>query len=145
MLFRGKRVDNGEWVEGYLFKTKEHTYIAYAGQFDDDLFLSPKNIFIEVVPETVGQYTGLTDKNRKNIFKGDIVRLCDENNDTEWSAIVEFGNPNGEYNWGWQLKPIVDPHANKDILLWIEIDEFGISCEVIGNIHDNPKLLEVQK
>jgi hypothetical protein len=47
ILFRGKRKDNDEWVQGFLFQTQEHTYIAYDEQFDDDLFLSPKNIFIE--------------------------------------------------------------------------------------------------
>ena len=71
-LYRGKRKDNGEWVEGFLIKTNRHTYIAYAEQFDDDfnikLFLSPQNIFIEVIPETVGEHIGMTDKKGKKIF-----------------------------------------------------------------------------
>lgn len=70
ILFRAKRIDDGEWVEGFLLSTNEHTYIAYTNQFDDDLFLSPKEIFIEVDPKTVCQYTGLTDKNGRKIFAG---------------------------------------------------------------------------
>ena len=55
ILFRAKRIDDGEWIEGFLFSTNEHIYIAYQNQFDDDLFLSPKEIFIEVDPETICQ------------------------------------------------------------------------------------------
>ena len=75
MLFRGKRKDNGEWIKGFLFQTQEHTYIAYDEQFDDDLFLSPKNIFIEVEPRTVTEFTGLYDKNDKEIWEGDVVTM----------------------------------------------------------------------
>lgn len=52
---------------------------------------------------------------------------------------------NGEYNWGWQLVPITECDANKDILLWVETEMDYMFCEVIGNIFDNPELLEVQE
>lgn len=74
-LYHGKRKDNGEWVEGFLVKTREHTYIAYDEQFDDDLFLSPKNMFIEVIPETVGEYAGLLDEKGNRIFEDDIINF----------------------------------------------------------------------
>ena len=56
----------------------------------------------------------------------------------EWKAVVKFGNPNGKYNWGWQLVPIGECDMNKDILLWIDMEI--ANCEVIGNIFDNEDL-----
>jgi uncharacterized phage protein (TIGR01671 family) len=98
------------------------------GEFDDTY---------QVLPETVGQYTGLTDKNGKKVFEGDIVKCTDTTYDYSFTAVVMFGNPNGEYNWGFQLKRIRGASANTDILLWFDMDDVGACAEVIGNIHDN--------
>ena len=137
ILFRGKTSD-GEWVEGDLLQTRYHSgHIEY-----QIMPQTPVSSAVPVLPETVGQYTGLTDRNGKRIFEGDIVRLTDEHNEIEWTAVVVFGNPNGEYNWGWQLKAIGEFDGNKDILLWVDMEESGAYCEVIGNIYDNPELME---
>lgn len=93
----------------------------------------------------VMQYTGLKDKNRKEIFESDIVKCVDKNSGIEFIAIVEFGNPNGEYNWGWQLRHIKGDKPNLDILLWVEMEDSGATCEVIGNIYENPELLNELK
>jgi uncharacterized phage protein (TIGR01671 family) len=86
----------------------------------------------------------LTDKNGKKIFEGDIVKCTDTFSDYEFIAVVMFGNPKGEYNWGFQLNRISGANANTDILLWVDMEETGAFIEVIGNIHDNPELLGVE-
>ena len=135
ILFRGKRTDNGTWACGYLFCIWERTYLCWG---------TTNNVpnMKEVLPETVGQYTGLTDKNGKKIFEGDIVKLTDDYNDFEWKAVVVFGNPGGAYCWGWNFLPIDGYKGTTDILMWVEMEATGAYCEVIGNIYDNPELMK---
>ena len=133
IIFRGKREDNGEWI------TESETYIKDG----DGTWLSDESHdVVKVIPETVGQYTGLTDKNGTKIFEGDIVKLTDDCNNFEWKAVVVFGNPGGAYCWGWNFLPIDGYKGTTDILMWVEMEATGAYCEVIGNIHDNPELLE---
>ena len=91
------------------------------------------------------QFTGLYDRNGKEIYEGDIVKLYKPELKIEWTAIVEFGNPNGVYNWGYQLKPITNNaiiyHYNSDILCWVGMEDINVYCEVIGNIYENPELV----
>ena len=142
ILFRGKRTDSGEWIEGDLLQIKYYNKPIIECKIMPQ---TPISSAYPVLSETVGQFTGLTDKNGRKIFEGDIVRLTDEHNEIEWTAVVVFGNPNGEYNWGWQLKAIGEFDGNKDILLWVDMEETGAYCEIIGNIYDNSDLLEVKQ
>lgn len=133
ILFRGRRTD-GIWQTGYYF----------AKPILDRFFILQGEEQWEVDPFTVCRYTELTDKNGVKIFENDIVKLSyvdkiDDELSTEWFAVVEFGNPNGEYNWGFQLKPISEYKGNTDILLWVDMEETGAYCEVIGNIFDNKR------
>lgn len=132
ILFRGKRIDNGEWVVGipWIFAPPVNkAVIVYAmGLVGEDDDTSRYCECHEVDPSTIGQYTGLTDKNDKKIFEGDIV------SDGGFSGIVVFDDKDD----GAFL--VIDPFA-------VDTDgEFFsglIDREVVGNIHDDPELLEI--
>ena len=132
ILFRGKRIDNGEWVEGWYQPPIERddyifgTTIAYIceGYLDD----------VEVDPSTVSQYTGLTDKNGKRIFEGDIVST----DITRPYLIVEFRDGCFMFNCndgGKDYYDIMLPILEKAQTEY----KYG---EVIGNIHDNPEFIK---
>ena len=132
ILFKAKRLDNGEWVEGYLFETNDNSYIAYNGQFDDDLFLSPQNIFIPIDKYTICQYTGLTDKNGNKIWENDI---CDKKE--KYPEVVK------QYQGDWVLdysylfgKNVGYSYCN---LGFYACERKCV--EVISNIFDNPELI----
>ena len=133
ILFRGKRVDNGEWVEGYFCADAiEQLYGCNTGmdgfirRFNPEIHKS--NMF-EVDRETVGQFTGLTDRNGVKIFEGDIVKYFDD-----WIGKVGYDSYSALF-----AVSFVDG----------DYDYFGSvacgDCEVIGNIYDNPELLEVNE
>ena len=144
ILFRGKRVDNDEWVYGFL-RCGNYIDVWTPYTWKDEDGSTGEYATVETYQvdlETVGQYTGLKDKNGKKIFEGDVVELYDKNNDIKMKACVEFGNPNKEYNWGYQLVATGETIPNLDILLWVEMEDTGAFIEVIGNIHDNLDLLK---
>lgn len=151
--YKAKRVDNGEWICGSLItgvcyvreSGEDIPYILNADESDACCFedYTEGGEYLEVDSNTICQCTGLKDKNGDLIWENDVVRCIDKINDMEFTAIVEFGNPNGFYSWGYQLKRIKGDKPNLNILLWIEMEEAGATCEVIGNRFDNPELLEV--
>lgn len=144
ILFKAKRKDNGEWVEGYYRADPDLDmhYICGWNYYPSENGLEREPFEYEINPETLCQYIGLKDKNGKKIWENDIVLLREEIQDYEWKAMVKFGNQNWEYNWGWKLVPIGECDMDKDILLQIDMEI--ATCEVVGNIFDNPELLEVE-
>lgn len=132
ILFRGKRLDNGEWVEGYYAAEPymKNTYnCGYILENEKDLFA--KKAWL-VDSRTVGQFTGLTDKNGRKIFEGDICRIK-EHGDVDL-AVISF-----EHGAFYATPHNANIHEHT---LWdIWYNDYDI--EVNGNIHDNPELLEV--
>lgn len=127
ILFRGKRTDNGKWVEGHLivFPKSKITKIMVWNAADLDFDA------IEVRPETVGQFTGLNDRNGKRIFEGDIIR-------DDWGKIfkVIFSTT----SCGFMVECTVAPNEYEKGKYRLG-DAWCNTIAVVGNIHDNPELL----
>lgn len=122
--FRGKRIDNGKWAQGYLFKIWEGTYILWGTTND-----VPN--MVEVLPETIGQFTGLKDKNDVEIYEGDILRIKTFDSSDMQVKFIDGAFCLCSVETGFYLADIhYTHHAGQK------------QSVVIGNIHDNPKLKE---
>jgi len=128
ILFRGKRLDNGEWAQGFFFQTWEQAFILWGTT-------NGIQNMIAVDPSTIGQYTGLTDKNGKKIFGGDRVKQFFGATESDYTdgvvywinhdqafCVCRCGEPNAHYG---------DLGNYND----------GKCLEVVGTIHDNPELI----
>ena len=147
ILFRGKRKDNNEWVQGYYFKrvrnyagfkTIEHCYIQY--ETWDEGFIT-----YEVYPETVSQFTGLTDKNGKKIFEGDIINAMALDTGKEKRAVVCFGNFIDENNNDEYIGFFIEFDGIETTITQLSMEECKNRIEVIGNKYDNKELLENER
>ena len=124
ILFRAKRIDNGEWVDGYPVKYPSGKVVIFkeCGEPPDIL------LRCEINPETLCQYTGLKDKNGNRIWENDIVRI--KNSMDEGIGNIEF------YGGMWY----VDGEPSNSLHDIVEYDDGEL--EVIGNIFDTPELLK---
>lgn len=155
ILFRAKRVDNGEWVDGYLFDNDfvgvERKYFVgclvieeYKGNACDEWDITGIN-FCEVDPDTICQYTGLTDKNGKKIWENDIFKCYLLNK----YASIKYGT----YQIGFDSRLIINVgfyadwsedsslKLRKDLGYWVNVEEI----EIIGNIFDSSELLDEKR
>lgn len=129
-FFRGKRCDNGEWVQGYYIRASHHwhkhgihnDWIALGASANGGWFALHSKYAVK--DETVGQFAGLTDKNGKKIFEGDIVKRVGD------KCVVKWIEEDAKFI-------IIGAMTKLDFSLC-----FAKHLEVIGNIHDNPELLE---
>jgi len=141
-IYRGKRIDNREWTEGLLIKLTPTRY-AITDEYPsiNNRFIAPSDNckkadirFHEVDPDTVGEFTGLLDKNGVRIFEGDkiyndyMLQYCTEKDDEKF-AVIEWDKVNGRYIGNMRTTCF-----NLQACHFIE-------CEVIGSIHDNSELL----
>jgi uncharacterized phage protein (TIGR01671 family) len=153
ILFRGKRCDNGEWVQGFYVRADHHwhkhgvhkDWIICGASANGGWFALHNKYAVKA--KTVGQFTGLTDKNEKKIFEGDVVKAVivrdfgDGTENREETGIIVYDKIG--------MIGLVAEYAGT-IPVWSDffqeltlsgcIDDFWF--EVIGNIHDNPELLE---
>ena len=120
ILFRGKRADNGEWVTGLLGR--------YNPNFECANIINEFELIVPVKTETVGQYTGLTDKNGTKIFEGNIVNFK--------TTAYHFKNCRIKYQSCYARYCAIDNKGYE-----YPMDK-TFEYEVIGNIHDNPELIK---
>ena len=133
ILFRGKDID-GKWVEGCCVVDEMDTNKVYIGYIFGSDGRQPHNTDVALVdPETVCQYTGLTDKNGRKIFEGDIVRYTDEVIGKEKVDEIKYNETHAAF---------CRLHKSEMGLQYLLIDEaIANRIEVIGNIFDNPELM----
>lgn len=127
IIFRGKRLDNGEWVYGSFLKDPNGSYIT-----DGNKYILDTRVMIEVDPATVGQYTGLKDKEGKKIFEHDVVERPDLSRKVH---VVRYENERFALYKG----------MGDDIDTQVDCDSFSnpVAFEtVLGNLHDSPELLK---
>lgn len=131
--FRGKRIDNGEWVYGSMVVINHLAYIVFRHK-DDTYTTFMGRAVIEVDLKTVGQYTGLKDKNGREIYEGDVVEYSSQGDGGGrdiWRGSVEFTDN------AFQVRLVDGCNFNGSHEFLCDWS----GCEVIGNIHENPEQL----
>lgn len=125
IIFRGKLLSTGEWTEGNLAVSKTGAAIISPDA-------TPIGKYGQVDPETVGQFTGLLDKNGKKIFEGDVVRSVSRQNEVVGVMVFQDGS--------FELDCI----SFDEFSMWqsFSMSDLELGQVIIGNIHDNPELLE---
>ncbi len=155
ILFRGKRIDNGEWAYGLFVRnylTQDDCCIVDFGNFRMGLYGA-----VQIIPETVGQYTCLVDKNGNKIFEGDIVKMSFEGTDRAYNDEI-FGSFDETDFDGHKIGVITlsghgtflkasygELYVDGEKVDWKPARKSRIAAyrsEVIGNIHDTPELLK---
>lgn len=154
ILFKAKDKDDGKWYEGYYWCTSDTTYCVaedYERYPDNthhyllfdrmvDWGLPNRKLKADIDPDTLCQFTGLYDKNRKKIWEGDIVRDIFNDSVVGYVRYGEYRNAFNDDEFGGHVGFYIEWKDKKDLLrkdlvFWVKNSEF------IGNIFDNPELL----
>jgi uncharacterized phage protein (TIGR01671 family) len=128
ILFRGKRKHDGGWVIGDGIHYPKS--VNFKGTCWIDGRREKANDWVQIVPDTIGQFTGLTDKFGRKIFEGDIIRV--EVAKIDWVAVCKFYG--GAFGLVWNFGAAERWQAFTGIC--------NAEYEIIGNVHDNPELME---
>mgnify|MGYP002541888602 CR=1 FL=1 len=132
ILFKAKRKDNGEWIEGYYTECRDETFIGIDTSSMFEIFCPPVIRWFKVDPKTICQFTGLTDKNGKRIWENDILMA---HLDESYPEDVTYETVE------WCVAGWITHEANSVDRQYL--DEFDTEqFEVVGNIFDNPELLQ---
>ena len=126
VIFRGKRTDNGKWIYGDLRHISDWKGGYNPHIVDNTNGRNNSVTGLEIIPETVGQYTGLTDKNGMKIFEGDILTIENEG----VYAAIKYNESNAAF--------YVEDEDHEDYLG----EAWETDVVIIGNIHDNPEILK---
>lgn len=137
ILYRGKRLQGGAWVEGYFFKSDINererksgkATLIFTPDCDTFIMIPEAHNSVMVHADTVGQYTGLNDKNGKKIFEGDVMEF--DAYGLHYKGVVSFIGGNF---------CIMCIRQTASPFLDYSIERYDALC--VGNIHDNPELLE---
>ena len=141
-LFRAKRLDNGQWVQGFICKKKYKSNKFYISCFHDK---DDNEQFFAIDPDTICQCTGLKDKNGKLIWENDIVRFQFDNDDCQFpnkdikKRIGKVFFSDFRASWSIAMGRNGSKCLNNDLFKYVQN---GNRVEIIGNIFDNPELLE---
>ena len=138
ILFRGFNKKNSKWLYGYYFVNRGQHFVV-----DDEIQTNPLAHWtdIEVDPDTIGQYTGVKDKNGNKIFEGDIVRfsyITDGIKPIEIECLAKVVFEDGSF----MIKCVKGHIHNNMQRALFAMDYFNIKVEVVGNITDNPELIK---
>ncbi|MBF2569776.1 hypothetical protein IA939_10125 [Listeria welshimeri] len=140
--FRGKRIDNGEWVYGNLMQFEDSGTFIFADERKGASTLTYAHFIINnmhaIDERTIDQYTGVKDKNGKKIFGGDIVAFSEDDFHV-FNSQVEYFSEDGYP--AFDIKVPSDYYFDSNV--FSEVSMSGLhEIEVIGNIHENPELME---
>ncbi|EHE2769257.1 hypothetical protein J0D12_002674 [Listeria monocytogenes] len=140
--FRGKRIDNGEWVYGNLMQFEDSATFIFADERKGASTLTYAHFIINnmhaIDEKTIGQYTVLKDKNGKKIFEGVIVAFSEDDFHV-FNSQVEYFSEDGYPAFDIKVPSTYYFDSN----VFSEVSMSGLyEIEVIGNIHENPELLE---
>ena len=143
ILFRGKRTDNGEWTYGY-YCPKPYSHFPCEATIFPSETIDRDWHGERVDPDTVGQFTGLTDKNGTKIFEGDIVAGTAYS--SECIGVIVWIDEIGGFGVRYRSREDPTSWENSSILKAVSMGrQDNYAAQIIGNIYDNPELLEVSK